>query len=437
MNKKTTPKPNATAKTSKKKSVVATKKAAEKKLELEAEVAKESRASDRPADEPRAESPSEKPASAGPRFETPHPEPQQSASRSGAFSSRLALVLSLGALIGMAYLVFDNWRTSSSAEDSDAAMASIDKTLNATRDSLEDLEQRLDSVASRDVASVGDLQSTERRLNERLARLESLPARVGNLERSMTALQGISTGTRDKWLLSEAEYYMQIANAQLQLAGNPNLASLALGFADDRLLQMADPALTEVRRALSDELRALEAMEKPDIEGVTLTLASLASVVDSLPLRQEVHASDGETDGIDPELSGMDRALASLKRAVRRRGVGASEPTRPPMPLTAPDAVYFLQRQSGSAAAGGETRVATQRERDIRTEPRRCASDWLTRYYDTESAPVQSALETIAEIRNGMCLCQSRLPTYPRRLLRHVTLSGSNIGSHSPESEPD
>lgn len=423
MNKKTTPKPKATNKASKKKSAVATKKAAEKKLELEAEVAKESRGSDRPADEPRAESPSEKPASAGPRFETPHPEPQQSASRSGAFSSRLALVLSLGALIGMAYLVFDNWRTSSSAEDSDAAMASIDKTLNATRDSLDGLEQRLDSVASRDVASVGDLQSTERRLNERLARLESLPARVGNLERSMTALQGISTGARDKWLLSEAEYYMQIANAQLQLAGNPNLASLALGFADERLLQMADPALTEVRRALSDELRALEAMEKPDIEGVTLTLASLASVVDSLPLRQEVHASDGETDGIDPELSGLDRALASLKRAVRDV-VSVRRTDEAAMPLTAPDAVYFLR--ANLALQLQAARLALLRgEKEIFEQSLDDAAAWLTRYYDTEGAPVQSALETIAEMRGGMFAIAPPDISKSLRLLRqHVALSG-------------
>jgi uroporphyrin-3 C-methyltransferase len=423
MNKKTTPKPNATNKTSKKKSVVATKKAAEKKLELEAEVAKEPRASDPPADEPRAESPSEKPASAGPRFETPHPEPQQSASRSGAFSSRLALVLSLGALIGMAYLVFDNWRTSSSTADSDAAMASIDKTLNATRDSLEGLEQRLDSVASRDVASVGDLQSTERRLNERLARLESLPARVGNLERSMTALQGISTGARDKWLLSEAEYYMQIANAQLQLAGNPNLASLALGFADERLLQMADPALTEVRRALSDELRALEAMEKPDIEGVTLTLASLASVVDSLPLRQEVHASDGETDGIDPELSGLDRALASLKRAVRDV-VSVRRTDEAAMPLTAPDAVYFLR--ANLALQLQAARLALLRgEKEIFEQSLDDAAAWLTRYYDTEGAPVQSALETIAEMRGGVFSIAPPDISESLRLLRqHVALSG-------------
>ena len=423
MSKKSTPKSTATKKTPKKKSAAAGKKAAGKNLELEADVAKESGASDAPAEEPHDASPSKKPAAAGPRFETPHPEPPQPPSRPGGVSGRLALVFSLAALVVTSYLVFDSWRTSSSAEDSDAAMASLEKTLNTTRDSLDGLEQRLDSLASKDVASVGDLQSTERRLNERLAGLESLPARVGNLEGSITALQGLSTGARDTWLLSEAEYYMQIANAQLQLAGNPHLASLALGFADERLLQLADPALTEVRRALSDELRALEAMEKPDIEGVTLTLASLASVVDTLPLRQEVDASDGDTDGIDPELSGLDRALASLKRAVRDV-VSVRRTDEAAAPLTAPDAVYFLR--ANLALQLQAARLALLRgEKEIFEQSLDDAAAWLTRYYATEGAPVQSALETIAEIRGVMFSIAPPDISESLRLLRqHVALSG-------------
>ena len=428
MSKKTTPKSKATKKTPRKKSA-----AAEKKLELEAEVAKESKAGDVPAEKPRDEMHAEMPDSSGPRFETPQRKPQQQRSGTGGLSAWLALVLALVALFGTAYLVFDNWRTGSSAKDSDAALASLGDAVNATHDSLDGLEQRLESLASRDVASVGDLQSTERRLNERIASLQSLPGRVTNLESSITALQGISKGARDTWLLSEAEYYMQIANAQLQLAGNPHLASLALGFADERLLQLANPALTEVRRALSDELRALEAMDKPDIEGVTLTLASLAGVVDSLPLRQEVDASDDDTDEVDPELSGLDRALASLKRAVRDV-ISVRRTDEAAAPLTAPDAVYFLR--ANLALQLQAARLALLRgEKEIFEQSLDDAATWLSRYYDTDGAPVQSALETIAEIRGGMFSISPPDISESLRLLRqHVSLSG--FERHS-ETEPN
>ena len=334
-----------------------------------------------------------------------------------------ALVLALGALSGTAYLIFDSWRTGASEQERTVAVERLNQTLNATRDSLNDVEQRLDNLASRDVASVSELQSMERRLNDRLGNLESLPGRVGNLEGSITSLQGISKGARDAWLLAEAEYYMQIANAQLQLAGNPHLASLALSFADERLLQLANPALTSVRRALSDELQAIEVMGKPDIEGITLTLASLASVVDSLPLRQEVDDTEGDTGEVDPDLSGVDRALASLKRAVgdivsvRRTDEAAA-------PLIAPDAVYFLR--ANLALQLQAARLAVLRnEKEIFAQSLGDASAWLTRYYDTDSAPVQGALETIAEIRNGLFSVAPPDISESLRLLRqHITRSG-------------
>ena len=97
----------------------------------------------------------------------PSPEPPRRAST--GFVGWLALVLALGALTGTAYLVFENWRAGSSDQESDAAITDLDNTLNATRDSLASLEQRLDSLAGRDVASVGELQSMERRLNETFA----------------------------------------------------------------------------------------------------------------------------------------------------------------------------------------------------------------------------------------------------------------------------
>jgi len=362
------------------------------------------------------------------------PKPPRRAST--GFIGWLALVLALGAVTGVAYLVFESWRAGSSDQESNAAITDLDNTVDATRDSLASLEQRLERLAGRDVASVGDLQSMERRLNERSLSLESLPGRVGNLEGSVASLRGISTGARDAWLLAEAEYYMQIANAQLQLAGNPRLAGLALSFADERLLQLADPALMDVRRVLSDELRAIEGMERPDIEGVTLTLASLAGVVDSLPMRQEVETLDTSAGEVDPELSGMDRALASLKRAVgdvvsvRRTDEAAA-------PLTAPDAVYFLR--ANLALQLQAARLALLRtEKEIFEASLDDARDWLNRYYDTESAPVQSALETISEIRNGKFSVAPPDISESLRLLRqHVTLSESKaLPAIEPEQDP-
>lgn len=398
---------------------------------LESDAAQRPKTPEPPVEEPEAETASEKARSrsAGPGIQRPEPPGR----RSTGLIGWLALVLALGAVTATAYLAFEAWRTETSDQESDAAIAELSGALDAARESLASLEQRLDRLAARDVASVSELQSLERRLDERWQNLESLPGRVGNLEGSIASLRGVSTGARSAWLLAEAEYYMQIANAQLQLAGNPHLAGLALSFADERLLQLADPALTAVRRVLSDELRAIEVMEKPDIEGVTLTLASLARVLDSLQLRLEVDTPEDDAGEADPDLSGLDRALASLKRtvgdivSVRRTDEAAA-------PLTAPDAVYFLR--ANLALQLQAARLALLRnEKEIFEQSLDDASSWLRLYYDTESAPVRSALETIAEIRSGLYSVSPPDISESLRLLRqHVMLSGSAAPS---EAEPD
>jgi uroporphyrin-III C-methyltransferase len=209
---------------------------------------------------------------------------------------------------------------------------------------------------------------------------------------------------------------MQIANAQLQLAGNPHLARLALLQADDRIRQLANPALTNVRRALSNELRALELINRPDIEGITLTLASLADVVASLPLRQQIEVPAEDDAEIEHELSGIDRAMASLKStmgdivSVRR----TDEAVRP---LIAPESAFFLRTNlslqlqvARLALLRGEQAVFQQSLADT--------DNWLVNYYDADSAQVQSARKTIAEIGDSLFIITLPDISESLRLLR-------------------
>ena len=228
----------------------------------------------------------------------------------------LALFIALVAAAGIGYTIFHDWRAESAATQSASSLAELRGQLASFTESLASLDRSFAELTEADSRTTSELNALQADLENRISLLDSLPSRMSNLENSISTLQGVSTGARNTWLLAEAEYYMQIANAQLQLAGNPHLAALALGMADERIVQLSDPALTGVRRALSDELAALDVMEKPDIEGITLTLSSLARVVDSLPLRQAASADGDEDNAVDPDLSGTKRAWASVKGAV-------------------------------------------------------------------------------------------------------------------------
>lgn len=339
--------------------------------------------------------------------------------KGAGFVAWLALFAAFVALAGTGYDFMRDRMVADESREDDAAIAGVASSVRALRDSVASLEQNVDALSGELAERDRRIADIRRRLDDRLQQIESLGGRLSTIEGNVASLQGISSGARDAWLLAEAEYYMQIANAQLQLAGKPALASLALGLADERILQLANPALTRVRRELSDELRALEMMETPDTAGVTLGLASLADSVDELPLDQEIARSDDDDSAVDAELSGTDRALASLKNAFSNV-VSVRRTDETVRPLIAPEAQYFLR--ANLALQLQAARLAVLRgEESIFQQSLDDASAWLTEYYDTDSAAVRSALETIRDLRGSVFALEVPDISGSLRLLRQFT----------------
>ena len=337
-------------------------------------------------------------AESGPAAESRMPDVTRQR-RGSAFVAWLALFTSMMALVVFGVDIFGSRDTAGEIQAGAAANTAIADSVRSVQDSLVSLQEDQTEMLGRLFRHEGAIDALTGDLLDPLRQIESIGGRMTTIENTVSSLPGISTGARDAWLLAEAEYYMQIANAQLQLAGNPELASLALGLADERILQLANPALTGVRRALANELRALEVMDKPDTAGVTLTLASLAGVVDSLPLRQEAVLPDDEDASLDPELTGTSRALASLKSALDK-AVSVRRVDEEVRPFIAPEARYFLR--ANLALQLQVARLSLLRgEAEIFEQSLDDAANWLTEYYDTDSTPVRSALQTIAEVRGS------------------------------------
>ncbi|HSD67920.1 MAG TPA: uroporphyrinogen-III C-methyltransferase [Woeseiaceae bacterium] len=359
------------------------------------------------------------------------PATSQAASRN--LVAWLALAVAAIALAQVAYQGFTE-------TDDDSTRSMQAAQFDQLRDSLHAIRQATDSNDAKIAELTGDagglqgrVQGIETQLEERLQRLELMQTRLGAVEGSMAELRGISSGLRDSWLLAEAEYYMQIANAQLQLADNPKLATLALQLADEKVAQLANPALIGIRRALANELQALAAIESPDIEGIALMLSSLAAAVDSLPLNQDIDVPEAAPVEVDPELTGMDRMFASLKRtaseivSVRR----SDENVRP---LIAPEAQYFLR--ANLTLQFQAARIALLRgEQELYDQSLGDAASWLNRYYDAESAPVHSALQTIDDLRRSISTVAFPDLSESLRLLREYRVMSAANSQPGPADE--
>jgi len=357
--------------------------------------------------------------------EEPTVEDKPKRERSGNSVAWIAFLVALIALAAAGYTAWHNWQGANDTTVDDA-VSRLDSRITTSAQSLASLEAQVADLGTRDPgvdADISALRSDVGSLDERTRLLSSLPPRLSTLESSVASLAGVSEGARDAWILAESEYYMQIANAQLQLANNPHLASLALRMADERIVQLANPALTGVRRAISDELASLDVMEKPDIEGATLTLASLARVVESLPLASDAESEEEATE-TDPDQSGPSRAWASVKSALSGL-VKVTPPERAKLIQLSPDAEFFLR--NNIALQLQSARLALLRgEQAIFEQTLDDTSALLSEYFDTGSASVSGALETIAEIRGHVFTTVTPDISESLRLLRQFRTLNEN-----------
>ena len=348
----------------------------------------------------------------------------------------LGFLLALVAIGGLAYLVWQTRDRDVDAAGNEAAIASLSDNLDEAIGSARDLEGRIAALEDADRQTSEDRSSLDRELDLLSRQFETVAPRIGNLESALSSLQGVSAGVRDSWILAEAEYYMQIANAQLELAGNPEIAALALNFADERIRQLADPALSDVRRTLTEELQALASIEEADLEGMTLALASLAERVGSLPLEENVEPAREDAAPPDSELSGLARAAASIRKAFSGM-VSVRRTDEALTPLLSPDAAYFL-RQNLSLRIQAARLALLKGEHAVFEQCLEDAEAWLKEYYDTGSRAVASALATIAELKgDGVSVSLPDISGSLRLLRQYRTLkdAGSPVsGEQSSDS---
>lgn len=314
----------------------------------------------------------------------------------------LAVVVGLGAAGYWKYL---DWQSTSQTDGETVVtdstpieIESLRAELRRNQDAVAALEARIAGIEIPDHS--GEIDAIQRNVEDQLSLYQTLPPRMTTLENSVASLAGISEGARETFLLSEAEYYMQIANAQLQLANNPELATLALRMADERVTQLADPGLTTVRQTLSDELAALEGMEKPDLESATLTLSSLARVAETLPLAGTRSQEDEDGELTDEERGALDRAWSSTKDAMSGL-IKVTPPEQAQLTIISPDAEQFLR--NNIALQLQAARLALLRgEQAIFAQSLDDATALLTAYFDAQSEPVSAALKTIDDVRQGV-----------------------------------
>ncbi len=250
-------------------------------------------------------------------------------------------------------------------------------------------------------SEVAALKARVDRLRERVAletgALAELPGRVDQLEQAVDRFVGVGDKVRAAWLLSEAEHYMRIANAQLGLAGDVGVAETALGLADDSLRELNEPRLTPVRKLLADELKALKAVPRPDTEGIVLSLGSLADGLEELRLKSSAPAGfRAVPERPAAPLTGYERAVAATRAALASL-VSVRRVDDPVSPLLSEAEQAVLVRSLDLELQ--LARLAIMRgDAGMYRRSVEAASERLRQHFDLSSPDVQAAADTLGEL---------------------------------------
>ncbi|GGX85105.1 hypothetical protein GCM10007160_10560 [Litchfieldella qijiaojingensis] len=177
--------------------------------------------------------------------------------------------------------------------------------IEANAEAIADLESRLaSSEEQRQAALDNALASLRAEFSDYRSNVDK------TLDQVLDELSSQQETDEREWLHAEAAYLLRLANQRLQLERDVEGAAALLRTADERLRDADNPALVPVRREISSELAALDAVPRIDRTGLYLALNAQQQQLARLPLKQDVEEIAAQPGDDTPPRGGWQQQLA-------------------------------------------------------------------------------------------------------------------------------
>jgi len=292
----------------------------------------------------------------------------------GGFSSLIIFVLFVTVIAALVYWI----------EKQQRELASLN------RYQIEQLRSELSPVLEQ-------LKSSNSELQQRLATQEKNQQALND---AFSNLLKTRRHLRNDWLLAEADYLLRLANHRLLLARDTGSALAAMQTADERLRELADPAVIPVRNTLAEDISRLKAVPEPDIAGLSARLSALAHGIDSLPLLSaytarkptNVEADSSENTRVEDWKQLPEAIWRDIKKLLVIR-----ERHGKVIPLLSPEQHFFLIQNLKLKLE--QARLALlNAEQDIYKERLQTAADWIRDFFKADDPATQAMLAQLEQL---------------------------------------
>lgn len=195
------------------------------------------------------------------------------------FITLLCLIL-LGIIAAAIYYNYSYSRNALAQQNIE--LQQLKTSLSQSNASLTQSHTQTQSLTQKNRATLRDLDNALSQQGDNYE--QRLKIAEDRLQAQNKRLLSLSTTTREDWLLAEAEYLLKLANQRVLIEKNIDGADALLTEADIILRDLDDPDLFPLRKAIHDDLAELRLTVKVDQQGIYLSLASLSSQIESLPI---------------------------------------------------------------------------------------------------------------------------------------------------------
>ncbi|WP_025564779.1 uroporphyrinogen-III C-methyltransferase [Psychromonas sp. SP041] len=201
------------------------------------------------------------------------------------------------------------------------------------------------------------------------------------------------------WILSEVEYLINLSGRKLWLEHDLKSTIALLSTADKRIVEMGDPSLNPLRRALLEDINMLEALPQRDVDGVILALSSLERRIDKLvvaglevPEINQTKDKEVSDDVADWEMN-VDKSWNSFIESF----IVISHRDKPVEALLSPEQSWYLKENLRNALSKAEFAVYREQQ-DIYDLALQNALKLVALYYDMEDKSTQQFYTSVKRL---------------------------------------
>lgn len=201
------------------------------------------------------------------------------------------------------------------------------------------------------------------------------------------------------WILSEVEYLINLAGRKLWLEHDVDTSIALLSAADQRIVEMRDPSLNSLRRAILEDIHTLEALPKRDLDKVALALSSLERRVDQLvinrltvPESKQEKSKDVSTD-INDWQANLEKSWDSFVNSF----IVITHRNTPVQALLSPEQAWYLKENLINQLSKAQFAVYRQQQ-DAYDESLKNAALLVKTYYDMSDKNSKQFYDTLESL---------------------------------------